>query len=566
MSLYLFDLDGTIVKTDHLYFDIWKTILDDHGIVLTIDLFKDNIQGSSDDTVIRNFGISISDISIISQKKDNYIIDNIDKILLVEGSIDFLKTIKKRSKNNYICIVTNCNRPVAHCILNKLISDYGIIIDDVVIGNECTRPKPYPDPYQTAINKINGPKKVFIFEDSKSGFLSASGTYPNCLVGITTNYNKEELGQYKVDIAIDTFNELSIDLLLSFKKNYDLVKFIHDSLSVYSNTIKKDTEIIMGHGSLKGGFIADVNRVFVNKVPMIIKIENKNLNNLSNMANSLALYEREYYFYDTMHRYMNISVPKFYALIKDESFENFGILMEDLSNLSLSPNLNKEHIDVSLLIIKRFAAMHKKFWNKNLKKTFQVLKMPNECSVIIDKVRDSFEQFKKLKFINQKEIRIVDSIVKNFDKIENYLSNSNLTFLHGDIKSANIFIDKLNGNEPYFIDWQYIGIGKGAQDLVFFLIESYSIEKINQCYKLFTEYYYSQIIENQESNKSIIYSKIDFEIDLKYSMCYFPFFVAMWFGTVNQDELIDKNFPYFFIKKLFNFYELFNVADFLENL
>jgi hypothetical protein len=34
---------------------------------------------------------------------------------------------------------------------------------------------------------------------------------------------------------------------------------------------------------------------------------------------------------------------------------------------------------------------------------------------------------------------------------------------------------------------------------------------------------------------------------------YFPFFVAIWFGTVDEDELIDKNFPFFFIQRLFNF-------------
>jgi hypothetical protein len=34
------------------------------------------------------------------------------------------------------------------------------------------------------------------------------------------------------------------------------------------------------------------------------------------------------------------------------------------------------------------------------------------------------------------------------------------------------------------------------------------------------------------------------------------FFVAIWFGTIDDDELIDMNFPFFFIQKLFNFMQL----------
>ena len=45
----------------------------------------------------------------------------------------------------------------------------------------------------------------------------------------------------------------------------------------------------------------------------------------------------------------------------------------------------------------------------------------------------------------------------------------------------------------------------------------------------------------------------EYQVDFDYSIKYFPFFVAIWFGTLNEDELIDKNFPFFFIQKLFNF-------------
>jgi hypothetical protein len=52
------------------------------------------------------------------------------------------------------------------------------------------------------------------------------------------------------------------------------------------------------------------------------------------------------------------------------------------------------------------------------------------------------------------------------------------------------------------------------------------------------------------------YSYKEYENDFKDAVCFFPFFVAIWFGTTPEDDLIDKNFPFFFIKEIFFFLEL----------
>ena len=110
-----------------------------------------------------------------------------------------------------------------------------------------------------------------------------------------------------------------------------------------------------------------------------------------------------------------------------------------------------------------------------------------------------------------------------------------------------------NYYEPYFIDCQYISYGKGIQDIVFFMIESFDISFINTNAFLIKEYYYSKFLEYSKMN----YTKEEYNKDFIYSIFYFPFFVAIWFGTLPQEDLIDKNFPFFFIQKLFNFIQLF---------
>ena len=49
---FLFDLDGTLVISDEIYLDVWKTIVKEYNIEMTMDIFKKYIQGNSDKYVI----------------------------------------------------------------------------------------------------------------------------------------------------------------------------------------------------------------------------------------------------------------------------------------------------------------------------------------------------------------------------------------------------------------------------------------------------------------------------------------------------------------------------------
>jgi len=66
-------------------------------------------------------------------------------------------------------------------------------------------------------------------------------------------------------------------------------------------------------------------------------------------------------------------------------------------------------------------------------------------------------------------------------------------------------------------------------------------------FSLTKEYYYKKLLEYGVSN----YSCEEYENDINDAICYIPFFTSVWFGTIPQDELIDKNFPYFLISKMF---------------
>jgi aminoglycoside/choline kinase family phosphotransferase len=341
---------------------------------------------------------------------------------------------------------------------------------------------------------------------------------------------------------------------------------VNDTMKyVYSG---KEVKYEYNETNLKGGFIASViafdSEMMDKKESYIVKYENERENNLSLMAKRLELYQREYYFYESVSRYlMNvIKIPKYVGCIYDDMKE-CGMILENLykrGKMRVNLNLNEESIDVSLKVIDRMAKMHSIFWDKNLKRVLPKLNgsmdslfYPFFGNYIEEKYKIFSEKWKHV--LTEEQMNRLDDIYVNFDKIQRSMSSSPTTFIHGDIKSANIFYDMEDGNEPYFLDYQHCAIGKGVQDLIFFVIESFETERIKVLYPIFKNYYFEKLRENGIVN----YSMKEYENDIKNALCYVPFFTSIWFGSLSYDELIDKNWPYFFIKKLVFMLEFINV-------
>lgn len=555
---FLFDLDGTLVKTDPIYHKVWEEILLRFNIPMTEYIFNQYIQGNNDSYAMKQLHIDSSsyDIKEISLLKDKLFRKYIDEIVVIEGVVEYMKRIKEVGHS--ICIVTNCNRDTCHAILEYIgIDQY---INYVIIGNECEKPKPYPDPYLTAIRLLHTTSdRCIIFEDSKSGLLSAKGVSPLHIIGIDNGTNRHILDELGIKTQITTYLHMTEHIEDGVHMTHELHQMIERAMSNRYN-IKM---IHLDTNKLKGGYISDVIRVGIElesgeTLDCVLKYENDYTSSLTKMAYTLGLFDREYYFYEQIRDYVTICTPKYIGTIKNSDYQSKGILLENINhdNFVLGLDLNKENIDVSLKVIEQCAKFHSQFWNKDLSKSFPHLKKHNNSlfkPVWGNFLRERWSIFseKWKHVISSETLNKMKEKVEHFEEIQDDLSQGPLTICHGDVKSGNIFYKKQeSGYMPYFIDWQYIANGKGVQDIVFFMMESFSIENIRTYRDLFKMYYYIKLKEN-----NVDYSQDSYHRDFEAAICYFPLFVAVWFGTTPNEDLIDVSFPFLFIQKFVSVFE-----------
>lgn len=561
---FLFDLDGTLVRTDDAYKKVWSELLESYNVGLTEDIYARYIQGNNDHIALANiFSKKLPcDVSSISARKDELFLKHIALIEEVPNAVSFLTEIKK--EGHKVAIVSNSNRKVAEEIIRTL--GLTALIDHLVIGNECEKPKPSPHPFAEAIQFFRIPNsRVIIFEDSTAGILSAKGNYPRCVVGVYSN-DPSIVEKHQTDFRIQDYSSITLAELLNYQKGMTTAENVLALLERNKKALPMAQRFQLGGNKLKGGFIADVLLVDMiyrkdEVIPCVLKLKSESNTNMTRVANQLDLYEREFYFYQCINPYINVSTPQCFGIIKDDMLRSKGILLENLyeQGMSINLDLNTESIDVSLRILKRMAELHAGFSIPTLQEVFPLLKKHNDPTfnpVWANYIQSHWESFQqRWEFMmTPEQLALMKVIADKFQSIQDYLSQGMLTLCHGDIKSANIFYkkEKDGSYEPYFIDWQYIAYGKGVQDLAFFMIESFEKEVMVGYNEIFKRYYYHHLT-SEGKKKGFEYPYNEFEKDFMVATCYFPFFVAIWFGTTSKNELIDINFPFFFIQKYLTF-------------
>ena len=168
----LFDMDGTLVDTEHLHLAAFQTILEPHGIALDWALYRQFIMGRPNHAIAAHFlpHVPVERHAGLMDDKEARYRSLVKDVSPSEGLMDLLDWADAASVR--YAVVTNAPRANAELVLEAL----GIRarFGAVVAGDEVDHPKPHPMPYLKAAAAIGADAgRTVAFEDSGSGVASA---------------------------------------------------------------------------------------------------------------------------------------------------------------------------------------------------------------------------------------------------------------------------------------------------------------------------------------------------------------------------------------------------------
>ncbi len=176
----LFDNDGVLVNTEHLYFKSNVVILNSMGISLEEKRYREiMIKGQSAFLLAEEKGFDNFTIEKFRDKRNELYQHYLcTEDIAIVGVKDVLSELNKKYNMG---IVTSARRQD----FDLLHKGRGIIenMDFILCSGEYKRSKPYPDPYLAGMKKFNAEKEeCIIIEDSERGLQSAYKAGIDCVI------------------------------------------------------------------------------------------------------------------------------------------------------------------------------------------------------------------------------------------------------------------------------------------------------------------------------------------------------------------------------------------------
>ncbi|HHC29799.1 MAG TPA: HAD family phosphatase [Rhodobacterales bacterium] len=171
MSALLFDLDGTMLVSDPIHEEVFRVLWAERGLPTPDGFYANGILGRHNLDVFAEFLPDEPDPQALSETKEAAFRERLPRPYPAMPGLEALLAEAKRHGWG-VAVVTNAPRINAEAMLSAI----GVreAVDLLVIGDECARAKPDPEPYLTAMRELGEtPATSLAFEDSPSGIRAA---------------------------------------------------------------------------------------------------------------------------------------------------------------------------------------------------------------------------------------------------------------------------------------------------------------------------------------------------------------------------------------------------------
>ena len=177
IKLILLDFDGTLVDTRHANGHAYIEALSHAGIDISYEEYLDRYFGVRCMEFMRMVGIEDEDeIARIRQLKINIYPKYFDSVTLNTPLWEWCQMMRRMGSQ--VWIVSTGHRDNIRNVMNHLNITSGI--DGIITGDDVCNPKPAPDCFIMAMNRVGvSAQETIIFEDSAVGLQAAEASGAN---------------------------------------------------------------------------------------------------------------------------------------------------------------------------------------------------------------------------------------------------------------------------------------------------------------------------------------------------------------------------------------------------
>lgn len=178
----LFDMDGVLINSEPVHFEIWKQTFAEQGVFIDYEHYKGCIGSTANrlcELILEGYGVDFRGNSAVLQRfrelKNNYILEH--GIPQIEGVRETVTALKE--KGYTLAVASSSPQDYIEIIIKQIgLFDY---FDLLFSAERVARPKPAPDVFLSAAAALNmKPEECLVIEDSTNGSKAAKAANMTC--------------------------------------------------------------------------------------------------------------------------------------------------------------------------------------------------------------------------------------------------------------------------------------------------------------------------------------------------------------------------------------------------
>lgn len=177
----IFDFDGLIVDTESVWFEVYRHLLEQHGVELTIEKFAECV-GTTNEALYLFYEQETGeplDVKLFQQNARVHFDTQMNEPIIREGVIDYLTEAKQAG----LCIGLATSSHLAW--VEKFLKQFNLydFFEVLVTRDDVEKVKPDPALYILAVDRLGiAADEAVAFEDSAHGAVAAISAGLHCVV------------------------------------------------------------------------------------------------------------------------------------------------------------------------------------------------------------------------------------------------------------------------------------------------------------------------------------------------------------------------------------------------